>query len=29
MRSTDEEDWPERAGQWVMLAESRPRFEYK
>jgi len=29
MRATDAEDWPERARNWVILAESRPRFDYK
>jgi hypothetical protein len=29
IRSTDGEDWPERAENWVKLAESRPRFNYK
>ena len=29
IRATDEEDWPDRAEDWVKLAESRPRFDYK
>jgi hypothetical protein len=29
MRATDTKDWPERARNWVILAESRPRFDYK
>jgi hypothetical protein len=29
MRATDTEDWPEHARNWVILAESRPRFDYK
>jgi hypothetical protein len=29
MRATDKDDWPERAKNWVALAESRPRVEYK
>ena len=29
IRATDEEDWSERAENWVKLAESRPRFDYK
>jgi hypothetical protein len=29
MRSTDEQDWSTRAANWVAMAESRPRLEYK
>jgi hypothetical protein len=29
MCSTDEEDWPTQAVNWVAMAESRPRLEYK
>ena len=29
IRATDTENWPERARNWVVLAESRPRFDYK
>jgi len=29
IRATDEKDWPDRARNWVVLAESRPRLEYK
>jgi hypothetical protein len=29
IRSTGEEDWPELARNWVVLAESRPRLDYK
>ena len=29
IRVTDTEDWPERARNWVILAESRLRFNYK
>jgi hypothetical protein len=29
MRATDEDDWPDRARNWVALAESRPHLEYK
>jgi hypothetical protein len=29
IRATGEKDWPERARNWVVLAESRPRFEFK
>jgi hypothetical protein len=29
MRATDTEDWPERTRNWVVLAESRPRFDFK
>jgi hypothetical protein len=29
IRATGEKDWPERARNWVVAAESRPRLEYK
>jgi hypothetical protein len=29
MRVTDAEDWPERTRNWVVLAESRPCFDFK
>jgi hypothetical protein len=29
MRATDDKDWPDRARNWVVLAESRPRFTFK
>jgi hypothetical protein len=29
IRATGEKDWPERARNWVVLAESRPRLEFK
>jgi hypothetical protein len=29
MRATDTEDWPERTRNWVVLAESRPHFDFK
>jgi hypothetical protein len=29
MRATDAEDWPERTRNWVVLAESRPHFDFK
>ena len=29
MQVTDTKDWPERTRNWVILAESRPRFNYK
>ncbi len=29
MRSADKEDWPTRAANWVAIAKSRPRLEYK
>jgi hypothetical protein len=29
MRATDEQEWPTRAANWVAMAESRPRLDYK
>jgi hypothetical protein len=29
IRLTDEEDWPTQAVNWVAIAKSRPRLEYK
>jgi seryl-tRNA synthetase len=29
LKSTDQEDWASRATNWLVLAESRPRLEYK
>jgi hypothetical protein len=29
MRVIDTKDWPEHTRNWVILAELRPRFDYK
>ena len=29
IRATDTKDWPEHTRNWVILAESRPYFDFK